>query len=477
MRRRHRSVQDSTSSGLLSPIDFTASFFPRHSILSQHDSSFDSGYADGPEPMRMSPPRTPRRMSTLSVLSLPFGSPSARGIFGGPANGTFDAPPTSALFSPRFGAFPVHPPDEERRSEVRHSRDDSVDSILLALEQDEVHISAHSSPVEIQVEEPSALAYDHTANAVDEAGDSVLFSASDYLGPGDDSLRVSDASFGSDESMTSLYDQYYTPTIHTQLLNVSTSSAPARERIEVPGSPPALQITEESSPAIYDGLFEAFEENSANDALAPLTSPSGAGMSPATVRPPSVASSASDAPRVFSPVQPRPPSSATSAPVRNFSLPNSARNSIVLSAAPSRAVSPAPSIVDDGTAEGSVRSASSLSEPGSRKVPFGFRNVASSERATARLSMRRSPLLAPSPAPVEEEQPSRSTTPLTPVEEIALTSSPASSSNPRRLKPLRLVSAVPQGVLGNSPKYNFDVFAVYDTREFFVIAWFFGSFI
>ncbi|KAJ2972739.1 hypothetical protein NUW54_g12201 [Trametes sanguinea] len=124
--------RDSISSGLLSPIEITSLppiSLPRHAPITREE-SFDSGYADGPAPLCLSPPtRSPRRVSTLSLLSSPFGSPSARVLRADPA-----VTPAAALFSPRFGAFPTNleegpQGDAHRVEDARHSRNDSVDSL------------------------------------------------------------------------------------------------------------------------------------------------------------------------------------------------------------------------------------------------------------------------------------------------------------------------------------------------------------
>ena len=67
------------------------------------DDSIDSGYAEfrasTPPPLTLSTPLSERRVSTLNLLSSPFGSPTTRAF--PPAGSHF-----SALISPRFGSFP-----------------------------------------------------------------------------------------------------------------------------------------------------------------------------------------------------------------------------------------------------------------------------------------------------------------------------------------------------------------------------------
>ncbi|KAH9928489.1 uncharacterized protein BXZ73DRAFT_102330 [Epithele typhae] len=375
----------SSSSGLLSPIDFTAGFatFSRPTSLAshRHESSLDSRIAELPERLRGSPPRSPRRMSTLSILSSPFGSPSRRTIHG---NTGFDPPSASTLFSPRFGAFPIQPSqsDEDRQSNTRPSRSDSVDSFLLSSEE------PNSSSVEIHIDGPSnvsgprapvLLDEDDTAEAVepeDMMAEYHTASASDFL-----IANSADTSFESDESMSALYEGYYTPTIRTG--NVGVAIAEPEEVDDV--------FVAEVGPLVVPASHD----------VAPVTSPAQPEshterrepvFSPPFARPPSAASSLSERSHVFSPPLSR-PSSSLSGQVPNFSRPSSARNSIIFTPPP-RPVSPAAPAADDNAEEPSSRASSSLgytsnarprlsvqtgpSSEGSRKVPFGFRNSMSS---------------------------------------------------------------------------------------------------
>nr|VWP02094.1 F-box and WD domain protein [Ganoderma boninense] len=646
------SSRDSISSVLLSPIDLTgARRISYTSVAGSFEHSFDSGYADA------EPPRTPtRRLSTLSILSSPFGSPSsrARGAVGVGAIGENGLPTASALFSPRFSAFPNALARDAAQEEARHSRGGSVDSQLFTHEEEDEgdsdgedadrdaeagdgmagllsQFDDAAAHVEIQVQRQSMASESfRDVHRPADLEDSSSFGAADgpsqeHLDVSDDFLRAGEASFGSDDSMASLYDQYYTPTVHSyravgdsavedgqeasptmvlgsfvQDSDVGHESSPiglpyeqveeeplpdghedpeddspydldyleteeashglvahlhessprtvvaSREPLPHVFTPPPEQLSEplfaspgqplvgvqarspemlvppqgqspqpfvalqEQSPEgsavlqehspdasmafqlpVWDdtganlessSLAEASEEASfvatdfydevsyvepeepEEDLASPVEDFQHARPSSAPIRSPSVGSSVSEAPRVFSPIQTRPPSSASSVPVPNFSLPNSARNSIVF-AAPSRAASPAMSLPDDNAAGSTSRPSSSLSQhsgglrrlslqsaasvqsshssqSGSKKVPFGFRNSMSS---SDRSQPRRSDSLRHKPPPLlsidnaEEGPQSRCATPLSPVEEMPLTVSPSpSSSNPRRLKPLRL---------------------------------------
>lgn len=68
------------SSGLLSPIDLSASVPPMTFISPEHGASdlHRDHVIAVPPSFRASPPRSPRRLSTFSILSSPFGSPTKR---------------------------------------------------------------------------------------------------------------------------------------------------------------------------------------------------------------------------------------------------------------------------------------------------------------------------------------------------------------------------------------------------------------
>ena len=616
----HSSRHDSMSSGLLSPIEISSAppiSFPRYGSFIRED-SLDSGYAEGPEPLRMSPPRTPtRRMSTLSILSSPFGSPSARMLFGT----AFDpaAPSASALISPRFNSFPSSIADD-----ARHSRDGSVDSFQVPEREEPSFTSSQFSDADeedvnpgydIQVEAPASVAPRPSSIITEVPEESSLFqvgSSSDYLGVGDDTLRIGDASFGSDDSMTSLYDQYYTPTVHsTNLENGPPAQEQVQEQAQVRGqeqvqekvqirdqdleqglvpirdqeleqglvpirdqdleqgqvqirdqdmeqgqvweqgqeqeqeqdheqeqdqeqepdqegdsSPLDLSYLQETSPLTVVGAQMvspdqlAESEVSLGYAVSPrddeeLEPPSSVASnsehhefaaprpeenlhdthfdSPAARRE-SVASSSAYGNRVFSPPNAYPASVASSGQIRNFSLPTSARNSLVF-VAQSRSASPAASAPDDHAAEGSTRSASSLSshggeratsrqsvqsagssQSGSRKVPFGFRHsitdrsqLVARRRESVSLERPKPPPLVAVATVAEDDLPSRAPTPLSPVEETPMTAS-STTSNPRRLKPLRLV-----GMLCSCISCWLTLRAVNDSEFVIVIARFFSS--
>ena len=216
------------SSVLLSPLDLIGA---RRISYTSVTGSLDAGYSNADSEPH---PRTPtRHLSTLSVLSSPFGSPSGRVGMG--VVGDDGVPTASALFSSRYGAFPSALALEE----ARHSRGDSVDSQLFTHEEseedeggsedagadrdaDDGDVAGAQSRfddavagVEIHVQRESmaseSLRVDHV---LEHGGDSSSFTAadaSDYLAVDDDLLRVGE----SDDSRTSLYDQYYTPTVHS----------------------------------------------------------------------------------------------------------------------------------------------------------------------------------------------------------------------------------------------------------------------
>ncbi|OJT10928.1 hypothetical protein TRAPUB_12549 [Trametes pubescens] len=440
--------RDSSSSGLLSPIEFTPAppiSLPRSTMISREE-SFDSGYADGPAPLALSPPRSPHRMSTFSLLSSPFGSPSARRVL------RFDptASSAAALFSPRFGAFPSTLDQEQDSNDhgsgvFRHSRGDSIDTL------DSIHGIGPTVGAEVEhpiaddftaeIEAHSSPSPSRTRHSSIPEGSS-LFRAlhSPVYSPVDeDSLRPGEPSFGEDDTMSSLYDQYYTPTIHTQLI-----------------PPPVAQ---EASPTpLVDSEPVAVEPT-------PVAGPSSAPLHTSSPRPspPRSASVLSSSSRHS---LSRPSSSAPRLSLRRspqvphvFSPPSSSGSAIgiaMLEQMPSPALSAGrPAWIHDEVthvpAEGSTRSGSSMSSRAddsvgqlpSKKVPFGFRHsVSDRSQASVRSSFSGAPsrISRVRPPPLlnvgrEPEKPKAVTiSPFSPVEPPSATS----SAGPGRLKPLRL---------------------------------------
>lgn len=442
--------RDSSSSGLLSPIEFTPAppiSLPRSTMVSREE-SFDSGYADGPAPLALSPPRSPHRMSTFSLLCSPFGSPSARVLRFDPT-----ASSAAALFSPRFGAFPSTVDEEQEPNDrgsgvFRRGRGDSIDTL------DSIHGMGPTIGAEVErsvtddfsaeIEAHSSPSPSRTRHSSIPEGSSLFRAVHSPVYPtvDEDSLQPGEPSFGEDDTMSSLYDQYYTPTIHTQLIQ-----------------PP---VTQEASPKLLaDSELASIEPT-------PVAGPSSAPLQPSSPprpsppRPASVLSSTSH----HSP--PRPSSSAPRLSLRRsprripvFSPPSSSGSAIgiaMLEQMPSPALSfgqPAPTHdeIAHTPAEGSTRSGSSMSSRAedsvgqlpSKKVPFGFRH-SMSDRSQG--SVRSSFSAAPSrisrvrPPPLlnvghELEKPKAVTiSPFSPVEPPSATS----SAGPGRLKPLRLVS-------------------------------------
>ncbi|KAI0780397.1 hypothetical protein BD413DRAFT_607710 [Trametes elegans] len=236
--------RDSASSGLLSPIEITPAppiSLPRHVVALEE--SIDSGYADGPAPMCATPPRSPRRVSTLSLLSSPFGSPSARVLRFDPS-----AAPVAALFSPRFGSFSQELGDHgtEPGPGPSHSRHGSVDTLDLPQEV--------NYPADTETEHPAVDGFDtevaaasspspvHTRHSSVPEGSS-LFRAvhSPVYPPLDESmLQPGDPSFGEDDTMSSLYDQYYTPTTHsTQIQPLAPTESVVEEPLTLHAVAPA----------------------------------------------------------------------------------------------------------------------------------------------------------------------------------------------------------------------------------------------
>ncbi|KAI0351507.1 hypothetical protein OH77DRAFT_1429569 [Trametes cingulata] len=444
--------RSSASSGLLSPIEITPAppiSLPRHATVAREE-SFDSGYADGPVPLCLSPPRSPHRMSTLSILSSPFGSPSARVLRFDPT-----AAPAAALFSPRFGTFPSNLQQdqaavESATGEPRHGRGDSVDSLdfsegLVS----GVVANAEESDFDLFA---TAVAQSPTLSATQSQQLSVpegssLFRAVHspvYPPVPEETLRPGEPSFGEDDTMTSLYDQYYTPTIHTAPLQ----------------PPPAQDATPATLVDSHSTVMEPTPEAGPSSArsLSPhLSSPQRASSSPISPRP--LPSQAVSGRAVSSPA----PSARSNSRLSSrsaehphvFSPPSNSGSAIGL-AMLQESHSPAISVKDEDAhipAEGSVRSASSMSvrtedsqgQLVSRKVPFGFRqSVSDRSQLSARSSVSAPPsrVLRVRPPPLvgvgkEAEKPetgASATTPFSPTEPPSATS----SAGPGRLKPLRL---------------------------------------
>ncbi|KAJ8480779.1 hypothetical protein ONZ51_g6434 [Trametes cubensis] len=470
----------STSSGLLSPIEITPAppiSLPRHAPVSREE-SFDSGYADGPGPMCLSPPRSPHRMSTFSILSSPFGSPSARVL-------RFDnaAAPAAALFSPRFGSFPSldQRPQVDRQSgsNAGHIRSDSVDTLDATQEETEpvearavasTTNAVHVEVTEAVIEDPSSPSPPHTRHSSIPEGSSLFRAVHSPVYPPIDesSLRPGEPSFAEDDTMSSLYDQYYTPTTHSiQLLPPAAQEAsPATLVGSVPPRVEPIPEAGPSSPPSRSSPSSSRPQSLARRSPAPASLHHASPSQPSSSRPaslrhtPSVKSSSpsrsisheeprleapssrdSDHPRVFSP-----PSSSGSA-IGNVMLGQLRSPAVSVTnqvASPSASVENAPA-----PAEGSVRSSSSMSSRTedsqgqlvSRKVPFGFRNSmsersqASARGSRASLSVRiptRPPPLVDVGKEVEKAQTSAAS--------FSSNEPPSatSSAGPGRLKPLRL---------------------------------------
>ncbi|KAH9928093.1 uncharacterized protein B0H18DRAFT_1001360 [Fomitopsis serialis] len=111
----------------------------------QREDSIDSGFAEGcfvPATFLTSPPRSPRRMSTFSILSSPFGSPTKRMRLVGEEH--HHTPGLADFFSPAFsaGASQFEDADESR---VQYS---DVDSRPPSAEGEQARVRSSGSPVE-----------------------------------------------------------------------------------------------------------------------------------------------------------------------------------------------------------------------------------------------------------------------------------------------------------------------------------------
>ena len=119
------------SSGLLSPVDLKLAAprsVPLESLdsLCRREDSIDSGYADnwtGPSPLPISPPRSERRFSTLSILSSPFGTPSHRVLSPTYAPATSSGWPAATLFSAKSNVA------DDAEAAGRHSDVSTLDDL------------------------------------------------------------------------------------------------------------------------------------------------------------------------------------------------------------------------------------------------------------------------------------------------------------------------------------------------------------
>ncbi|KAI8982901.1 hypothetical protein BD414DRAFT_87962 [Trametes punicea] len=456
--------RDSISSGLLSPIEITPAppiSLPRHAPVTREE-SFDSGYADGPVPLCLSPPRSPHRMSTLSLLSSPFGSPSARVLRFDPA-----AAPAAALFSPRFGVFPstvehdspagVHTAADPWRASW-HARSDSVntlDTLGDALHEAQTGHSTVDVLGVIAENGPPSTSPTPVRHASIPEGSSLFRPVHSPVYPPVDeaSLRPGEPSFGEDDTMTSLYDQYYTPTTHTAHLQTPASleisattyvgSEQSREPMLEAGPSSPHQDTCLSSPHSVSSLIRRSPPSRQSCVPgSPEFSHHSHSRSP-TSRLVGLCSDfppASEYPRVFSP--PLGPGSALGGAV-----PPESRSPALSGEAKS-----AHSLAEDGTVharpEGSAQSTCSTSPHTedlqsrliSRKVPFGFRHSVSDRSQVSSVGVRNSltlriPRVRPPPSVGIGREVEKS-------ERVAVVHesppSATSSAGPRRLKPLRL---------------------------------------
>lgn len=253
------------SEGLLSPIQISSlppvCFPPLHSL--HREDSIDSGYADGwtgPSPLLISPPRSPRRVSTLSILSSPFGSPTSRMLQFGPAT----VPPISPSVT-EFAESRHSPHDSDIDSVISGREDedgDEVDAFVSRLHPSIRPESRSGSPSLVQTSiDEDLLPIDHVnAASRDDPGthsiampDSPTFDSSDQH---DDSFPISlyaedvtesenasptlhgaPAMDNPEESRYSLYAGYFSPEPANEdavVSHVTTESSPRAKTVFTP---------------------------------------------------------------------------------------------------------------------------------------------------------------------------------------------------------------------------------------------------
>ncbi|KAH9848863.1 hypothetical protein C2E23DRAFT_410496 [Lenzites betulinus] len=447
--------RDSTSSGLLSPIEIAPSppiNLPRHATVSREE-SFDSGYADGPVQLPRSPPRRENRMSTLSILSSPFGSPSTRMR----RYEQMAGPGAATLFSPRFGTFPTHSEQEQEDTNgfTRHGRGSSVDTLdSISDVAPRFGEQPEPSPTDVFVSEVPAFTSPRSPtrhSSIPEGSFLFRTAHSPVYAPIDEgTLRPGEPAFGEDDTMTSLYDQYYTPTIHTQPL-LLTSAAHEASPTTLAGS-----ISPTAAPPSEAGPSSRPQSSHL------LSGPSSPSRSVSGYHHPQQSSFSPASSSTRAPPPPRLSLRRSSHYAHVFSPPSASGSSVGF-AMLEQLRSPAISVTDENmpplpeddtvrvSAEGSVRSASSMSsraedsngQLSSRKVPFGFRNSVSdrsqvSARSSSSVASRRVTRVKPPPlvdiGRIDETSRPSAVSVFSPVEPPSATS----SAGPGRLRPLRL---------------------------------------
>ena len=402
-RPRPPSSVPSELSTLLSPIEITlappgVSRIGQLETFFHREDSIDSGYSDnwtGPSPLALSPPeRSPRRFSTLSLLSSPFGSPSR--VISSPTFVPSTATwPATNLFNTNTGSQRT----QSSISSLQTSTDDDLDSpsdyYLRRTTQSQ--IPQPSVEVEETVRPPS------TPALPDE---------------------------GFDES-TSFELPEDSASVTSHLADEQEFSLPEEDVISSDEVVPPSILT---SPPVAEDRADVFDSSCAN-------------MSPPAV---SVVSS----PIMTSSPRPSPRPSVFTRPRKNtpssLNIPPSHSDALAgPSSAPVRV--PVPPL----SAVGSPRLAAPLSAPEveattpvsapafSTKVPFGFRH-ASRSKGPSRNSIR-TESVPPSPRPPAVIE-ARST-PSSPFQDAPDSKDPSRASSPQstssrasRLKPLRLVS-------------------------------------
>lgn len=452
------------SSGLLSPIDLSASVPPMTFISPEYgasdlhrEDSIDSGYASGifvPPTFHASPPRSPRRLSTLSILSSPFGSPTKRLL------GEEHHPHAVAdFFSPAFSAVASQFEDADE-TRTRYSDVDSRPPSAHGLggeadEGEEDEDAPGSGPVESLAEEvapvdPLATVKARTLSPVDSPEHSRR-----------PSVIIEGVSPVKDDTIHSFFDGY------VQRQASDDSQLSGSDEYSAPSSSVATPSTQEPSGAGVRVFAQprvwtpSADSDSFGSPLRALFEE----------RPPRVFSNPA---KGKSPVRPDDPW----APTQLSPQPSSLRSSFSLSPLPSPQPSPLPTEPDhepprspvghddahDGAPEPQERQAK-WERRASTKVPLAWRQSSagsvgrSSSVRQSGTARRRPPALTglsptsherewergPSPSPLRTSVSAGASTAVEDEKQLELISpvqsAPSSVPGSSKLKPLRLVSA------------------------------------
>ncbi|KAI0929343.1 hypothetical protein AcV5_006638 [Taiwanofungus camphoratus] len=476
---------DDRPQGLLSPIEISSA--PPISLPLDHavqrEDSIDSGYADGwtgPSTFLTSPPRSPRRVSTLSILSSPFGSPTSRVLALQHGNSRHPLPPFAALFSPSFAAFPrshscrhsdvddytskeisgiadglFQPPVQSEASALSSPRnqDEGFDESLsfnvdadFTIPKDSSIPEAHNLPSEAEL---ASRGHAHSL-----AARSTLSAESLTIMPRDYPSLVEQTHQEADDSQSvclTISDAHAGAPSQETIGDAIQSAVPATNQEELTWSDPSAKLDisdvngEETASSFCANYYAEVSENedSPMSHFSALSSPVAGDCTETSFHisdtPPLGPSLISSRPRVFSP-PPRFSPSETSAEVRGRPLCSLRSPFQQQSLRTSSAATKRRSQLHE---ENFSQRGSSLESQGrvweertSRKVPFGFRSSVVDRSAGTKLAPGSLPRTRPRPPALAGLSP-RSSVTTHPKDAQSLPPN-ESTPSPSRLKPLRL---------------------------------------